>query len=169
MPITASSFALGQVQPGGRTTVTETHLDVPNGVSVVREYLAAPAADYVSIMAARAVQISAELAQGEALKATFAYAAGLAPVQQTKAQLVARVWLLVLDLQNSGNWSEFSRVMYWLTEKLNLGDLTDAQAVAAFNAVTGRALTGAQWTLLRSTRITNAHDRWANILAETAL
>ena len=169
MPITTSAFVLGQVQPGGRTTVTETHLDVPNGVSVVREYLAVPGADYAGIMAARAVQISAELAQGEAFKTTFSYVAGLAPVQQTKAQLMVRVWALVLDLQGSGSWIEFSRVMYWLTKKLNLGDLTDAQAMAAFNAVTGRTLTGAQWTALRTLRITNAHDRWASILAETSL
>ena len=169
MPITTSAFALGQVQPGGRTVVIETHQDVPNGVTVLREYLAAPGADYASILAARATQISAELARDEAHSATFAYAVGLAPVQQTKGQLVTRVWNRVLDHQGSGNWIEFSRVMYWLTEKLTLGDLTDAVAMAAFNAVTGRALSGAQWTLLRSTRITPAHARWANIMAETAL
>ena len=169
MPITVSAFVLGQVQPGGRTVVIETHQDVPNGVTVFREYLAVPGADYASILAAHATQISVELAQSEAHAATFTYTAGLAPVQQTKGQLVTRVWNRVLDHQGAGNWTEFSRTMYWLTEKLVLGDLTDAVAMAAFNAVTGRALSGAQWTLLRSTRITPAHDRWANIMAETAL
>ena len=169
MPITSSAFALGQVQPDGRTAVTETHQDVPNGITVTRDYLAAVGADYAAILAARAAQISVELARTEAYKETFVYTAGLAPAQQTKAQLVGRVWALVLGHQGSGNWVEFSRVMYWLTEKLTLGDLTDAQAMAAFNTVTGRALTGVQWTALRTTRITPAHDRWANVIAETAL
>ena len=75
----------------------------------------------------------------------------------------------MIEHQGSGNWTEFSRVMYWLTEKLNLGDLTDAQGLAVFNAITGRAWTSTQWTNLRSLRITPAHDRWANIMAETAL
>ena len=169
MPITSSAFALGQVQPDGRTAVTETHQDVPNGITVTRDYLAAVGADYAAILAARATQITAELARAEAYRETFAYAAGLAPTQQTKAQLVGRVWVIVLGHQSGSNWAEFSRVMYWLTEKLTLGDLTDAQAMAAFNTVTGRALTGVQWTSLRTTRITPAHDRWANILAETSL
>ena len=169
MPITTSAFALGQLQPDGRTSVTETHQDVPNGLTVVREYLAVPGADYAAILAAKAAQISAGLARDEAHAATLVYVAGLAPVQQTKAQLLTRVWGRVIEHQSSGNWTEFSRVMYWLTEKLNLGDLTDAQGLAVFNAITGRALTAAQWTTLRAGRITPAHDRWANIMAETAL
>jgi hypothetical protein len=49
------------------------------------------------------------------------------------------------------------------------GDITDAQARNSFNAAFGRSLTAGQWTTLRSSRITPAHDRYAAMLIEEDL
>jgi len=84
---------------------------------------------------------------------------------QTAAEFAARFWERVRQADKM----EFSRLMYWLTRRLVAGDITDLQARTSFNNAFGRSLTGPQWTTLRSTRITPAHDRHAAILAEGAL
>lgn len=85
---------------------------------------------------------------------------------QTAAQFAARFWSRVQAARASGDQIEFSRLMWWLTQRLVAGDITDAQARASFNTAFGRSLTAAQWTNLRAIRITPAHDRYAALLAE---
>jgi hypothetical protein len=84
---------------------------------------------------------------------------------QTPAQFAARFWERARDADRV----EFSRLMYWLTRRLVAGDLTDLQARNSFNTAFGRSLTAQQWTTLRASRITPAHDRYAAILAEGEL
>lgn len=81
---------------------------------------------------------------------------------QTAAEFAGRYWARV----RAADKLEFARLMWWLTRRLNAGDLTDAQARNSFNAAFGRSLTGVQWTALRASRITPAHDRYAAMLAE---
>lgn len=85
---------------------------------------------------------------------------------QTPAEFAARFWTAVQRARQGGNQIEYSRLLYWLTRRLVSGDITDLQARTSFNAAFGRSLTAAQWTALRSSRITPAHDRYAEMLAE---
>lgn len=80
---------------------------------------------------------------------------------QTPAQFAARFW----ERARQADKIEFSRLMYWLTRRLVAGDLTDLQARNSFNAAFGRTLNATQWTNLRASRITPAHDRYAAMLA----
>ena len=82
--------------------------------------------------------------------------------QQTLAQFAARFWIRV----RAADKMEFARLMYWLERRIAVGDITDAQARASFNAAFGRTLNASQWTTLRANRITPAHDRYAAMLAE---
>lgn len=85
---------------------------------------------------------------------------------QTAAEFAARFWKRVILAKQAGNQGEYCRLMHWLTEKLVAGDITDAQARNSFNTAFGRSLTAGQWTTLRTSRITPAHDRYAAMLVE---
>lgn len=85
---------------------------------------------------------------------------------QTAAQFAARFWARVQAARQAGDQVRFSRLMWWLTQRLVAGDITDAQARNSFNSAFDRTLTAAQWTTLRANRITPAHDRYAAMLAE---
>jgi len=93
----------------------------------------------------------------------------LALKYQTAAEFAARYWARVLSAYQSGDKLRYSRLLYWLIEHINTGDVTDAQARNSFNAAFGRSLTAGQWTTLKTNRITPAHDRYAAMLAEGAL
>lgn len=84
---------------------------------------------------------------------------------QSAAQFAAKFWARV----QAADKLEFAKLMYWLTRRIVAGDLTDAQARVSFNTAFNRTLTAGQWTTLRSSRITPAHDRYAAILAEGEL
>lgn len=84
---------------------------------------------------------------------------------QTAGEFAARFWARVRQADKI----EFARLMWWLTRRLVAGDITDAQARNSFNAAFNRSLTAQQWTNLRASRITPAHDRYAAILAEGEL
>jgi len=65
VPIVSSSFALDPApEVDGRQYVTETHVD-QYGVAITADYLADVGADFNAIMAARAVQLSQSLIDGE--------------------------------------------------------------------------------------------------------
>jgi hypothetical protein len=88
---------------------------------------------------------------------------------QTAEQFAARYWARVEDAFRSGNKLEFCRLLWWLTRKLVAGDITDAQARVSYNTAFGKTLNATQWTNLRSSRITPAHDRYQAILDEQAI
>lgn len=63
--IVSSTYALDDhLQADGRVYVTETHTDSAGDVHTAT-YLATPGMDHAGIMAARAVQLSDQLAQSE--------------------------------------------------------------------------------------------------------
>lgn len=88
---------------------------------------------------------------------------------QTAAEFAARFWASVQAARQAGNQIEYGRLLWWLTRKLVSGDITDAQARISFNTAFARTLNATQWTALRTTRITPAHDRYAAMLADGAL
>lgn len=65
MPIVSSTHTVDHEQIDGRRFVTEAHTD-NLGVVYRFEYLAAAGTDYVAVRDARAVQLSAWLAEAEA-------------------------------------------------------------------------------------------------------
>lgn len=73
---------------------------------------------------------------------------------QTAAQFAAR-----FRAQWKGSTREqCCRMAYWLIERINAGDFTDAQVRNAFG------LTSAQYTTLKS-KMTAMHDHWAAVRA----
>jgi hypothetical protein len=88
---------------------------------------------------------------------------------QSPGEFAARFWKKARQAFQSGNKTEFCRLMWWLTERLVAGDITDTQARSSFNTAYSRSLTAGQWTTLRASRITPAHDRWVAMLAEADL
>lgn len=85
---------------------------------------------------------------------------------QTAAEFAARYWARVRAALDAGDKLAYARLLWWLTTRISAGDITDAQARASFNSAFGRSLNATQWTALRTTRITPAHDRYAAMLAE---
>lgn len=88
---------------------------------------------------------------------------------QTAAEFAARFWARVQRAYAEGDKFTYCRLLYWLIERINAGDITDTQARNSFNTAFGRSLTAGQWTTLKTDRIIPAHDRWAAMLAEGAL
>ena len=84
---------------------------------------------------------------------------------QTAAEFANRFWAAV-QAARGRDQIEYGRLLWWLTRKLVAGDLTDTQARNSFNTAFNRSLTAGQWTTLRGSRITPAHDRYAAMLAE---
>lgn len=88
---------------------------------------------------------------------------------QTSAEFAARFWERVKAAYQGGDKIEYGRLLWRLTRRIVAGDITDAQARNSFNAAFNRTLNAQQWTSLRLTRITPAHDRYAAMLAEGEL
>ncbi len=88
---------------------------------------------------------------------------------QTATEFAARFWQRVLAAYLSGDKREFHRLIWWLIERINAGDITDAQARVTFNDAYGRALTAGQWTTFKTSRLIPIHDRFAAMQAEADL
>lgn len=141
MSIASSTHTLGPVQADGRRYVTERHTDHLGNVYLA-EYLAAPGANYAAIRTARAAQIEAALPEGE----TDAMLDGstVAPQHQTPAQLLGRL----RERYRGASREQAARIASWLMDRLDAGQVTDAQLQSAFG------LTAAQWSALK-TRMRN--------------
>lgn len=167
MPIVSSSHTLGGIQRDGRRFVSEAHTDGQGSV-YTREYLAVEGANYAQVRDAEGARLSEALADAECSRAT-ANGAWPTLLHQTAAEFASRFWARVLSARARGDQFEYGRLLWWLTQRLVAGSITDAQARGSFNSAFGRSLTAGQWTTLRSARITPAHDRYAAMLAETDL
>lgn len=88
---------------------------------------------------------------------------------QTASEFASRFWRRVLDAQRSGEKETFYRLIWWLIERITVGDITDAQARATFNVEFSQALSAAQWATLKTTKLQPMHDRYAALIAETDL
>jgi len=88
---------------------------------------------------------------------------------QTQAEFAARFWARLRDAFNRGDKWEFSRLIWWIWNRIQLGDFTSDQVRLSFNAAYGRSLSIAQWNSLVTTRFVPAKDRYLAMLAETDL
>lgn len=159
----------GHAQADGRRYVTEQHTDVTGRVhtSLYLAPLGWTATEMDARLATTAAQLDASLANDEAQQAVTTDTMP-ALAYQTGVEFAARFWAHARNVFDSDK-TEWSRLMWWLTNRLVAGDISDAAARNTFNAEFGRSLTAAQWTTLRANRITPAHDRYAAMIAETEL
>jgi len=89
---------------------------------------------------------------------------------QTTEQFAARFWARVRAAYNAGgNNLEFCRLIWWVWNQIQIGNLTSAQVRLSFNAAYGRSLTVAQWNTLVTNKLIPAKDKWLGILAQEDL
>lgn len=88
---------------------------------------------------------------------------------QTAAQFAARFWGRVREAKNSGDQVEFARLITWIWQKVQDGDLTSNDVRLSFNAAYGRNLTVAQWNSFVTTRLVPIKDRYLAMRAEADL
>jgi len=74
---------------------------------------------------------------------------------QTAAELAAKIRTRFRDSSRE----EAARIAYWLIERINAGDITDAQCESAFG------VSPAQWANFKTNKLVPMHDAWAAIRA----
>ena len=88
---------------------------------------------------------------------------------QTAAEFAARFWAKVKDSYQRNDKVEFARLITWVWQKVQAGDLTNDQVRLSFNAAYGRSLNTTQWNSLVTTRLVPTKDRYLAMLAEADL
>ena len=88
---------------------------------------------------------------------------------QTAAEFAARFWARLRDAYARGDKFEFSRLIWWIWNRIQLGDFTSDQVRLSFNAAYGRSLNIGAWNTLVTTRFIPAKDRYLAMLAENDL
>lgn len=153
MSIVSSTFELdGPVQLLGRQYVRESHTDNV-GLAHLLEYLAEAGADYLAIMNARVPVIAEQIAQDEFVSAVSVDARPTLRYNSV-AQFVARFRAAYL-----GSSQQIACALaWWLIQRINAGDVTDAQVQNAFN------LTAPQYATLKANFLIPQHDHWAAVL-----
>lgn len=88
---------------------------------------------------------------------------------QTTAAFAGRYWARLQGAFSRGDQIEYSRLIWWLYNRIQAGDLTSDQARVSFNSAYGRSLNPTQWNTLVTTRFLPARDRYQAMLDEAAL
>lgn len=74
---------------------------------------------------------------------------------QTVAQFAARL----RERYRNASRDEAARIAHWLLEKINAGDITDAQCASAFGVTVG------QWSTFKTNKLVPLHEHWTAIRA----
>lgn len=90
----------------------------------------------------------------------------LALRHQTAAQFAARFWQRVRSAYAAGDKLTYHRLIWWVWQRVQSGDLTNDQVRQSFNAAFGRSLNTAQWNQLVSSRFVPIKDRYLAFMAE---
>lgn len=88
---------------------------------------------------------------------------------QTPAQFAARFWAKVRAAYQSGAKFEFARLIWWLYNRVQAGDVSNNDARLSFNAAYGRNLDSTQWTAFVTTRLLPIRDRYQAMIDEADL
>ena len=88
---------------------------------------------------------------------------------QTKAEFAARFWKRLDDAFSRGDKILFSKLVWWIYQRINAGDFTSNEVRLSYNAYFGRTLNTTQWNNLVTTRFQPARDRYKAILDEAAI
>jgi hypothetical protein len=153
--VSSTQVTDGVVQADGSVDVLETHTDNISVQHFVR-YHAGAGADRVTIMNNRATALGTEIADhefGEAIlvnaKPTLSY--------QTAAQFATR-WR---QAYFGSSYERSCRLSWWMIERINAGDVTDAQLQNAFG------LTATQYNTIKTGFLIPQHDAYAQMLTST--
>lgn len=88
---------------------------------------------------------------------------------QTAGEFAARYWARLQAAFARGDKIEYCRLIWWLYNRIQAGDLTGDQARVSFNTAYGRSLNTTQWNTLVTTRFLPARDRYQAMLDEAAM
>ena len=88
---------------------------------------------------------------------------------QTASEFAARFWTRLQRAFNTGDKIQYSRMIWWLSNRITAGDLTSTQVRDSFNLHFGRSLNTTQWNSLVQSRFIPARDRYQAMLDEAAL
>lgn len=88
---------------------------------------------------------------------------------QTAAQFAARFWAKVGNAYQRGDKIEFARLITWVWQRVQAGDLTNDQVRLSYNNAYGKSLNTTQWNSFVTTRLVPIKDRYLAMLAEADL
>lgn len=153
MSIVSSTFELERhAQRDGSRYVIERHVD-GHGVEHVVSYLARGVMDHAAILAARAEQLSEQVAKREFEEAIDFD--GWRPLKhQTPAEFAARL----RRRYRSASSIECARIATWILDRIGDGDFTENQVRNAFG------LTAVQWSALKA-RLTSLRNAYMAAIA----
>ena len=86
---------------------------------------------------------------------------------QTLADFGIRFWQNARAAYDSGDKAKYHRMIWWLWQKIQDGDITSAQARTAYNAAFGKSLDASQWNTLVTNRFVPIKDRYLAWQTET--
>jgi hypothetical protein len=88
---------------------------------------------------------------------------------QTPAQFAARFWRKLQAAYAAGDKYTYHRMVWWIWQRIQDGDLTSNDVRLSYNAAFGKSLNTTQWNNLVTTRFVPIKDRYLAMLAEGEL
>lgn len=165
MIVSSTSEIDAHQQLGGGRFVVEKHTDDAGVVYTVGPYLIPDGFNIAARLAARALEIAAQLADSEADANLLRLAAPILR-RQTAAQFAARFWTRLQAAFDAGDKVEMARLVWWVYQRIQAGHLTSAEVRLSYNAFYSKNLNATQWTTLATTRFLPLRDRYQSILDE---
>jgi len=86
---------------------------------------------------------------------------------QTSSEFALRYWRMTRAAFDAGDKARYHRNIWWLWNKIQDGDVTNAQARDSYNAAFGTSLNATQWNNLVTTRFIPIKDRYIAWMSET--
>lgn len=83
---------------------------------------------------------------------------------QTAAQFADKFWLRVRKTYQRGDKQEFARLIWWVWNHVQLGDLTTDQVRSSYNAAYGKSLNTSQWNNFVTNTLVPIKDRYLAML-----
>jgi|WetSurSiteA1Bulk_404760.scaffolds.fasta_scaffold03778_7 hypothetical protein len=88
---------------------------------------------------------------------------------QTTSEFMGSYWAKIQKAYRNRDMWTVGKLITWIWEKVQVGDLTNDQMRQSFNTAFGRNLTLSQWNTFVTTRIIPIKDRYIAMRDETEL
>jgi len=88
---------------------------------------------------------------------------------QTPAEFAAKFWARLQAAYQRGDKILFARMIWWLSNRVQAGDITSNDARLTFNTAYGRSLSVAQWNSFVTNTLTPIRDRYQAMLDQADL
>ena len=79
---------------------------------------------------------------------------------QTAAEFASRFWMRVTRAQLMGDKDALHRLVWWVWNRIQIGDLTSDQVRLSYNATFGKSLNTAQWNSYVTSTLVPMKDRY---------